>query len=482
MKQILIKNFKAYKSSDISDNSFSILLDKNTLIYGENGAGKSSLYSAIKIFFYREYMEEHLDDGIMPPEELEQKKNNFWSKYNNHANLTTPFSIEIQASNGNPISRTEYAVFMLDMKQLQSENMQLSSMLGTLLQVVDAASSIDGFCTQHRGAIAAAVNNQLEQFLERGLIYDIDAATNTIGLQDTLRHIPRKEADVAEYFNEARINLVKLLTYFEAIKIKAHELADRQKVLVLDDFVTSLDTTNRTFLVKYILETFSDFRIVILTHNINFYNLVKYIVNNINQEQGSWNFGNLYMKELTVHYYQQGSSKQVKKLKELYNPPSGSGNEALSTSEIAPLIRDRFEVLVHEFSKLLMIDYAEENKSILNRIMQNKTIYLKSRNEVGRHLLYELIEAINETTEEVILKQDLSNIIRGYCWSESNEFMQILSELKLYKKVVMNPSSHGVTPATSVISDKEIKKSLILLEKLESQLKNLMNKGVAGDI
>lgn len=46
MKSLCVSNFKAFKES------FLLPLDgKSSLIYGENGSGKTSLFEAIKLFF-----------------------------------------------------------------------------------------------------------------------------------------------------------------------------------------------------------------------------------------------------------------------------------------------------------------------------------------------------------------------------------------------------------------------------------------------
>ena len=68
-----------------------------------------------------------------------------------------------------------------------------------------------------------------------------------------------------------------LLLLFESMKIQKVDL--KKNILVLDDFITSLDVANRTFMVKYLFDRFEGFQVVLLTHNIYFYNLVMHMIN-----------------------------------------------------------------------------------------------------------------------------------------------------------------------------------------------------------
>ena len=48
MKNLLLKSFKAHKELKINFGN------KSFLLYGDNGAGKSSIYDALKIEFFRD--------------------------------------------------------------------------------------------------------------------------------------------------------------------------------------------------------------------------------------------------------------------------------------------------------------------------------------------------------------------------------------------------------------------------------------------
>ena len=54
MKSIEIKNFKAFNKNSILLGDVQGSGHKNILCYGENGSGKTSIYEAIKFFFFKE--------------------------------------------------------------------------------------------------------------------------------------------------------------------------------------------------------------------------------------------------------------------------------------------------------------------------------------------------------------------------------------------------------------------------------------------
>lgn len=59
-------------------------------------------------------------------------------------------------------------------------------------------------------------------------------------------------------------------------------------MIVLDDCFNSLDTPNRTFMMRFFLEKTKGIQKVVLTHNTGFYNLFDYIVNSVENETNEW--------------------------------------------------------------------------------------------------------------------------------------------------------------------------------------------------
>lgn len=82
---------------------------------------------------------------------------------------------------------------------------------------------------------------------------------------------------------------------------------------MLDDFITSLDIANRTSIIKYIFDNFRNFQILIFTHNVYFYNLITYMINEYYKSDkklnnSKWSFTNLYEIENDHFIYEKGSN------------------------------------------------------------------------------------------------------------------------------------------------------------------------------
>lgn len=85
------------------------------------------------------------------------------------------------------------------------------------------------------------------------------------------------------FLNESRLTAVALSIKFAALKNRLHD-ADL-KFLVLDDLLISLDMSNRTNIINIILSEFSDYQILILTHDKGFYEILK---NNLIADDDEW--------------------------------------------------------------------------------------------------------------------------------------------------------------------------------------------------
>src|SRR5574344_1658142 len=86
MQTIKINHFKAF-SSEIT-----ITMEKNLLIYGENGAGKSSLYDVFRWIFQRKELFYRAPGTTQ--EDIEQHKNDVRESFR-CKKLDTPFSIQV---------------------------------------------------------------------------------------------------------------------------------------------------------------------------------------------------------------------------------------------------------------------------------------------------------------------------------------------------------------------------------------------------
>ena len=462
MNKLQIKYFKAF------ENEMSISLEgKNLLIYGENGAGKSSLYEAIKVVFFKPRLEQQIQTATTP-EEQEQFENDFWNKYNNNKN-NRKFEILVDDANYLDYPINNYQVFLISIEEITTDNkFYLSELLNKCFFNI---SDIDWFCNKFYSDIEIEINKLLTSFKE-SIQIDIDAEDNyAIRITDIDRAIDTK-SELKKYFNESKLNLIVLLLLFNSIR--CFDDSSKKRVLVLDDFITSLDIANRTFLMRYVLEEFQEFQTIILTHNVSFYNLITYLINDIFKQNENWSFGNMYEIDNVNKFYQKQTIEKVKDIRSYYT------DYPQNIIELGNKIRKKIEVLLYEYSKLFMIGSVEESKKILERIENRKQIYINNINNKYKDAsdLVDTIQGILDEGNEHNLKNRLNEKIAGYKQCDFSNLQYILEKLKLYQKVTMHPMSHG-SLGQNTFTTKEIQESLDLLEKLEKYLIALVDKNVS---
>lgn len=458
MNLLKIKHFKAFQ------NELTINFDnKNLLIYGENGAGKSSIYEALKIVFFKSKLEQNIPQ-VATPEEQQQVNNDFWSQYKNQ-NAASDFEIEINNQNYDVFSTESYRCFMVSINDIKFDSkINLNTFLKNFFFHID---DIDDFCLENYSFIQEEINEKLKSFHENIQVV-IDREDNyAIKITDNLRNLDSK-SELDKYFNEAKLNLVALLLLFNSIRYV--QIESEKKILILDDFITSLDVSNRAFLMRYILEEFSNFQIIILTHNINFYNLIMYLIKDIYKVSTNWNFGNIYELNNSNKLYLKNTLERVEDIKKEYESHQ-------NIEEIGNKIRQKFEVLLYEYSKLLMTGAVEENKKILARIENGKNLYYHNT-KTASDLVDELERILNEGNNHNLSRRLLDKI-NIFKQDQFQNIKVILKGLKLYKKITMHPMSHGHIGQTA-FTTKEINQTLKLLEKFEKQLKELVDSNVAG--
>jgi len=462
MDKIKLEKFKAFES----EISINLEGKKNFLLYGENGAGKSSLYQSIKVVFFRSKIESTI--SARTPEDEKQKKDELWSSYNNKIH-NLPFAIEINDTKYDVFDISNYQVFMISLEELAIDNkVDLKSLLERFcFSIPDVAS----LCKAHCKDIQKDVNAALTKFQESVTI-DIDEEDDyTIKIVDPKRSIESKQ-DIKKYFNEAKLNLIVLLILLNAVK-KSKDV-DKSKILVLDDFITSLDVSNRTFLIKYIFDDFIDMQVLIFTHNISFYNLVMFMVNEVYKQNEKWVLANLFEINNVHKVYIKSEIETAEKIKKDYYD-FAQPHQVADIEGVGNRIRKKFEVLLYEYSKLLMIGAVEDSNKILDRIIRDKSAYYKD-GKTASDLLDEIQAVLNENNFNNII-QRLQRKIDNYRNTEFDNFKIILKELILYRKVTMHSMSHGIN-GMPTFTTREIEQSILLLEKMEEFISRLVDKNV----
>lgn len=103
----------------------------------------------------------------------------------------------------------------------------------------------------------------------------LHAKLNHSQLDDIKKKITRPHT----FLNEAKLTAIALSIRFAMLDQKidsSHLPDDTPKFLVLDDVLISLDMSNRERVLDIILKEFSNYQLIILTHDRNFYELLKH--------------------------------------------------------------------------------------------------------------------------------------------------------------------------------------------------------------
>jgi energy-coupling factor transporter ATP-binding protein EcfA2 len=109
------------------------------------------------------------------------------------------------------------------------------------------------------------------------------------------------------FLNEARLTSIALSIRFAILDDKY--LTDASKILILDDLLISLDMGNRDIVLEIILENFTDYQIIMLTHDRMFFELAKHKAKRLGQE--NWAYFEMYESEkagIPVPFITQSSS------------------------------------------------------------------------------------------------------------------------------------------------------------------------------
>ncbi len=100
------------------------------------------------------------------------------------------------------------------------------------------------------------------------------------------------------FLNEAKLTAIALSIRFAMLdqKIDSSNLADdTAKFLVLDDLLISLDMSNRERVLDIILQEFSKYQLIILTHDRNFFELLRHQIKKFGQDD--WKYIEMFESE-----------------------------------------------------------------------------------------------------------------------------------------------------------------------------------------
>lgn len=258
---------------------------------------------------------------------------------------------------------------------------------------------------------------------------------------------------------------------------------EKKRILVLDDFITSLDATNRTLIIKFILGKFgSDFQIIMLTHNQSYFNLTKYIVENIFSTMPKWSYQTLYEFRNEHKIYRYEGSDDIKRIRDDYLIEKNKTTPCFES--IGNRLRQRFEVLLFELARLAQIGNWEESKLIISTLVDtsNKTMYLLRDGDKQLNS-YDLLNDIENTVyRESIPNERLRDCLKSKIEKYKNKdqlkhLIPIIRDMRIYQKVILHQMSHG-RDELPTNSSKEIECTMDLLSKMESVINKKYGVGV----
>lgn len=281
---------------------------------------------------------------------------------------------------------------------------------------------------------------------------------------------------LSHHFNEAKLKLIGVAIYFALAK-KYEVLGDGFKLLVLDDFLTSLDMANRKLIIKYILEEFKDYQKLILTHNLQFFNMARKMINLDNEDAKEWKVQKLFVHDNQAFFY----DKDISYLKE--------ANESLARGDqysAGNFIRKEFERIVTEFEQLLELGKVEDLQNIIDALKSKDKHYIYSHKK--RNDFYGQVENIlNDTTKADNIKiRCIESTLHKLGRTEINftekientdgsvsdiTIKALINKGEFYKNFILNPTSHDDIEAE--IYTNECKNAINILKYLNSIVNNL---------
>jgi len=107
---LVLKNFKAYTDFELN------LKNHNLLVYGDNGTGKSSIYEAFKVAFFKKKL---IEEIVYKSEEKEEKINEVFSREYDNKNAVS-FEINLDEKLIKADSKIENFDFNLHLINLYS--------------------------------------------------------------------------------------------------------------------------------------------------------------------------------------------------------------------------------------------------------------------------------------------------------------------------------------------------------------------------
>lgn len=466
IKELEINNFKFHKKSCFNANS------KNIILFGENGSGKSSLYYALHTI-HKILIQGNDCDFCKKLDHNNPNENlcNHNEKDDAVLNLTFDNGGSIKISkdgidnlsiidvtsakfmhfiNHNKLLKILEGNFYDILKKYFVEKFDLFSELN--IEVNEFKNDSSKINTEDINKKLMDSLNKLENLINDGLnkiqgdlkisfeieeifLIEIPADGRAILNEPKINIKINEFKDFKFRINEARLKLISIMMFFVSIKEEKlpQDNPNILKLIVLDDILLSMDMVNRTKIIDYILDNFSDYQVFIFTHDIFFLNhLQKRIMHHCKKEQicqTDWNLIFMYAvnNDNNVLFNYSDNSFLEKAIKQL--------NEC-KLDECGNNLRKELESMVCK----MQIDFCIGRDGKLHNMMNNflelqyKSIFLEPHK-----LILDIKNKLNVNNPN---ESKINDII---CQQEKNlqGINKLLHNLIWHKDIVGNASSHA---------------------------------------
>ncbi|ATA86191.1 hypothetical protein CGC50_02890 [Capnocytophaga gingivalis] len=476
MKKIEINNFKAFNAV------LSLTLEatkKNLLLYGENGSGKSSIFEAIKLIFYNDRLLKNIISTGANEEQKESEIEDFYNNYK-HKAIASPIDIKINNSDFKSFNISDYHCYMLSHIDISHMSHKIEDGKIINIDIINLKKILENrffpefdtkdFYDRYKENIITEVNRALKDEFIETLQIGLENEDSDIFLEDKSHNL-RESNGLSTIFNEARLHLVVTLLLLSIILKLEEKDCVSHKIIVLDDIVNSLDSSNRKFIMKYLLSKFASFQKFIFTHNLGFNNIAEDIIKNNNDEKDKWHTMNLYLTNRGPQLYDYDEIATPDKIEEKFNKGD------LGPSTVGNIIRKRFEADLNEFCKIIHVGKIELSNSIIKNLYNNKPQYfLKVGDKISdaNNLVQEIYDIVQLKKSDKNKISDIKNRINDY--TNNEDFCSLLSVIKEFTEIerhFIHGLSHSSTAGMPEFQQKEMKASILLLKKFEQGLKGL---------
>ena len=353
ISNIELKNYRAFYATHTIDTN-----NKNLLIYGENGSGKSSLYQSIVDFFAvvekdltkLPFNKNHWNRlSTTPDEEIIKITFDDNTSAEFTPTLATPQSANadfLRVAKQNPFytykrilktyiadKSVEQQMLLLLVKEILATYVDAKgksildywNILENLTKIkgkippnmIDYQEDMEVFSVSLQTAVNKLVK-QLNDFLDKYFHTNIhltittpnftNTHTNIKDIKNTAKELLEKATvqikvkffdkeidNHTEFLNEARLSALAICMYLASLKVTP--APQKLKILFLDDIFIGLDMSNRLPLLEILKTEFLDYQIFMTTYDRAWFEVAKQWFDN--KAKGNWKFFEMYVDDFT---------------------------------------------------------------------------------------------------------------------------------------------------------------------------------------